>query len=329
MYSVAGVTVNRTGTVAASRSGQSGSGIADKRRAKTFTQPEGSVTSTVPVHNNDVPATAACPHANQKVPKWVEQWRDAGRLILLLDFDGTLAPIVPRPESAAILPEARTALLRLLELGNVDIAIVSGRGLSDARRMVGLTTVAYAGNHGMEIDGPGVHQIHEQAAAARPVLDHIVERLRAPLGEIEGAILEDKGLTLTIHYRLVDDSQAANVRQLVKEATVDHPEIRVTEGKMVLEVRPAVEWDKGRAVAFLLDHLRPASDVPVIYIGDDATDEDAFRALRKREGPGEGIIVADPPRATTLARSFLRWPEEVAELLHGLAASQRGPSNGP
>ena len=282
------------------------------------------MTGTVPVRNSDVPGITPRPHAEQRVPIWIERWGEDGRLVLLLDFDGTLAPIVSRPENAAILPEARAALLRLLELGNVDIAIVSGRGLSDARRMVGISTIAYAGNHGMEIDGPGVHQVHEEAAAARPLLDRVVEQLRPRLQAIDGAILEDKGLTLTIHYRLVDESQVTKVQQLVTDATAGHPELRVTEGKMILEVRPAVDWDKGRAVRFLLDHLQPSPRVPVIYIGDDVTDEDAFRTLEARGERGEGVIVANRPPEASLARSFLRSPQEVAELLHALADGQPG-----
>src|SRR5690606_25786487 len=92
------------------------------------------------------------------------------------------------------------------------------------------------------------------------------------------------------------------------------------EGKELLEVRPAVDWDKGRAVEFLLDQISPPAGTPVVYLGDDRTDEDAFRALRKQTRlSGEGVIVADPPPAESLASSFLRYPREVAELLQALA----------
>ena len=255
----------------------------------------------------------------ERLPRWLEAWERSGRLVLLLDFDGTLSPIVPRPEAAAILPAARDSLLRLLGCETVDVAVVSGRGLADARSRVGLAEIAYAGNHGMEIEGADFRQIHEEAAAARPALEEVVRELRPKILPISGALLEDKGLTLSIHYRLVDPQEVEQIRTLVRAAVGDRSDLRVTEGKKVLEVRPAVKWDKGRAVRFLLEQLRPAAGTPVLYVGDDTTDEDAFRALAEWEGgTGEGIIVADPLPERTAATAFLRDPEEVARLLERL-----------
>jgi trehalose 6-phosphate phosphatase len=244
----------------------------------------------------------ALPHALGRAAEWRGAWRRSGGLVLLLDLDGTLAPIATRPELAAVPVRTRAALDRLLGAPGVRAAVVSGRGVADAREHAGIPGIAYAGNHGMEMEGPGLRRVHPEARAARPELEAAAAALGKALAEVPGAFLEDKGLTLSVHFRL---------------APADR--LRLTAGKMVLEVRPRVEWDKGRAVLFLLDHLRPPPAAPVLYLGDDATDEDAFRALAERGGAGEGIVVAESPPADTAARSWLRSPEEVAALFEALA----------
>lgn len=258
-------------------------------------------------------------HALERVAAWGDAWRRSGRLVLLLDFDGTLAPIVSRPELAAIPERTRAALDRLLARPGVDAAVVSGRGMADARERAGIPGIAYAGNHGMEIEGPGVHRVHPEARAARPELEAAAASAARALEAVPGAFVEDKGLTLSVHYRLAPADRVAEVREAVHGAVVGRPGLRVTEGKMVLEVRPRVEWDKGRAVDFLLDHLRPPAGAPVLYLGDDTTDEDAFRALRDRGGAGEGIVVAEAPPERTAARAWLRSPGEVGTLFEALA----------
>jgi trehalose 6-phosphate phosphatase len=262
------------------------------------------------------------PHASERVPAWREAWSRSGRLVLLLDFDGTLAPIVARPEEAAMLPATRVAVERLLAMPGVEMAVVSGRGMGDARERAALPGIAYAGNHGMEIEGPAVRRIHEEAAAARPFLAEVADRLRRELAGIAGAFVEDKGLTLSIHYRLVDRHRVDEVRLHVLGAVAGNPQLRTMEGKEILEIRPAVDWHKGRAVEFLLGEVDPPSGTPVVYIGDDVTDEDAFRALRDWPGgSGEGVVVGDPPAKDTAAASYVRDPREVGELLAALAGA--------
>ena len=258
-------------------------------------------------------------HALERVAIWRDAWRRSGALVLLLDFDGTLAPIVDRPELAAMPERTRRALERLMAMPGVTAAVVSGRGLADVRERAALGDVAYAGNHGMEIGGAGMHRIHPEAAAARPELEAAGARIMADLEGIDGAFVEDKGLTLSIHYRLAPE-QEANVREIVLEAVDGRPGLRVTEGKMVLEVRPRVEWDKGRAALFLLEQMHPPVGAPVLYLGDDRTDEDAFRALRGWSPAAEGVLVADPPPAESAATAYLRDPAEVGALFEALAA---------
>jgi len=264
---------------------------------------------------------ASLPHARERLPAWRETWRSTGFLVLLLDFDGTLAPIVDRPEDAAALPEAHDALRLLAARPDVRLAVISGRGLADVRGRFELEGADYAGNHGMEIEGPGLSEVHPEARAARPRLESAAAAVRPLVEEVPGALLEDKGLTLSVHYRMAAPEAGARLREGGRRAVEPLEGLRLTEGKMVLEIRPRVEWHKGRAVRFLLERIRPREGCPILYLGDDTTDEDAFREL---EGKGEGVLVAEELPETTAARSWVRDPGEVAELLGALAATEPG-----
>jgi trehalose 6-phosphate phosphatase len=258
------------------------------------------------------------PDAGTRVGAWCGAWRRSGALVLLLDFDGTLAPIVAHADEAAMPPETRVALDRLRAMPGVTAAVVSGRALADVRARAALDGIPYAGNHGMEIEGPGVHRIHPEAQAARPSLEVVAARLAPALVSIPGAFLEDKGLTLSLHYRMAAEGAGAAVRALAEAAVAGREELALTEGKMVLEVRPRVDWHKGKAVLFLLDHLRPPAGAPVLYLGDDRTDEDAFRALRA-SGRGEGVLISPDPPADSAAAAHLADPHAVGAFFAALA----------
>jgi len=261
------------------------------------------------------------PHARALVDGWREARRRAGRMLVALDYDGTLLPIAPRPE-AAVLPEGTRALVaRLAARPDTYVAVISGRGLEDIRARVGLEGVYYAGNHGLEIEGPGLRKVHEGALEALPQIAACAAELRARLAGVEGVVLEDKRITLSVHYRLVsDEEEVARVRREVLATCGDHAELRITTGKRVLEVRPAVDWDKGRAIRFLVEALglETTTRAPVVFFGDDLTDEDAFRALR---GRGDGVLVApaEEVRPDTAATALVESTEEVLELLEALA----------
>jgi trehalose 6-phosphate phosphatase len=261
----------------------------------------------------------ALPSAWDALPGWLQQWREHACLVLLLDFDGTLAPIVERPEAAAMPADTRVALERLLGRADIEAALISGRGMADVRERAALPGIAYAGNHGMEIHGPGVERIHPDAKAARPALERMIDTLSGPLGGIPGAILEDKGLTLSVHDRMVAAERRAEIAGLVRQCVEGEAELRITEGKRVLEVRPRIDWHKGKAVEFLLDEVAPPAGAPVLYLGDDTTDEDAFGALRERNVNGGGVLVAEAPPPFTLAGWGLRDPAEVGRFLATLA----------
>jgi len=210
---------------------------------------------------------------------------DADGLAVFTDFDGTLAPIVDRPDAASMPPAVEEELAVLRDHPETAVAVVSGRALDDLRERVDVDGIAYAGNHGLELHGDGETVVNPDAQQARNAINAVCQRLRETI-DVPGAVVENKGVTATVHYRMVDDSGVPLVRDRVQDA-VAPTSLRLTEGKEVLELRPDVEWDKGRAVEWLLDHLTSDSEQwPPVYVGDDTTDEAAFRAL-----PDDGVGV--------------------------------------
>lgn len=241
--------------------------------------------------------------------------KSAGRrVVVFLDYDGTLTPIVERPEDA-VLPEKARALLRSLAR-RCPLAVVSGRDLADVRTRVGLAGLIYAGSHGFDIEGPGIRHQHPRAQAAVGALQAAAAEIAAATAGIEGVQLEPKRFALAVHHRRTPAAEVAAVRAVVEAALARHAELRVNEGKMVFDLQPDIGWDKGRAVLWLLRALHlDRSDVLPVYIGDDLTDEDAFRALADR---GIGIVV-QASRRPSAARFVVRDVAQVRALLAGLA----------
>lgn len=235
-----------------------------------------------------------------------------------LDFDGTLSPIVERPEQAALPPGTAGALERLA--GRFPVVIVSGRGAADVRSRVGLDGVWYAGSHGFEItDGRGRPVPGNPAARHERLvgeLDGIERSLRERFGETDGLLVERKPFGVAVHYRLLPSAEAEVVAAAGGLAGA-RPDLEVVHGKRVAEIRPAVEWHKGTAFLWVAGRLRPDGAGPLVYLGDDTTDEDAFRAVA---GRGTGILVAEEPRPTA-ATYLLRDPDEVRRFLERLAGA--------
>jgi len=241
--------------------------------------------------------------------------REVGkRGLLLLDYDGTLTPIVERPELALLPPDVARTLRTLSR--RLKVVIMSGRSLRDLRKLVGEKGVYYGGNHGLEIRGPGISFVLPEATRLRPLLRRVSRELRKRTKGVKGALVEDKGLSLSLHYRLVDPEREGEVRRILEEVLEPHRDrLRITEGKKVLEVRPNLRWDKGRASLLLLRLLDPERKLLPVYLGDDRTDEDAFRVLNPRGGVT--VLVSERP-ANSNARFFLRSPKEVALFLQML-----------
>jgi len=240
---------------------------------------------------------------------------DGRQLVVFLDYDGTLSPIAPRPE-LAVLPDAtRRVLGKLAERWTT--AIISGRALADARELVGLDNVIYAGNHGLEIEGPATSGISRNLADDyRDDVARACAQIERALGSVPGSLVENKVYSLSVHYRLVADADVARVTEAVTNALEACPRLVRHDGKKVYELRPAIDWNKGRAVTWLHEILQErGGDAYPAYVGDDVTDEDAFRALA---GIGVGILVNDTERPTA-ATWRLDDTEEVREFLARLA----------
>ncbi len=227
---------------------------------------------------------------------------------LFLDYDGTLVPIASRPDQATFDDDGR-ALLRALA-GMFPVAIVSGRARAIVRSLVGVPSLYYVGNHGLEISGPRVRR--NVAVPARWRRD-----LAAFLGAIEadapsGLVIERKGVTASVHYRLVsieDRSRWLPTLRRRLAAWVAGDRLDLVRGKAVYELRPPLDWDKGAAVRWLISRPGMTDRTPV-YLGDDTTDEDAFRAVR---ADGVGVLVGRPRRSA--ARYRLAGPAAVRRLL--------------
>lgn len=231
--------------------------------------------------------------------------RSGGRLAVFLDYDGTLTPIVSHPENAWLSESMRQTLRSLA--GRMPVAILSGRDLDDVRGRVHVDGIVYAGNHGFDIAGAGGVR-RELGAAYLPMLGAAEMELREALDEISGAQLERKHFSVAAHYRNVNENDASRVAVAVDAVAAKHPELRRINGKKVYELLPDIDWNKGKAVLWLLEtlELERGKAFP-IFIGDDRTDEDAFSALEKR---GVGILVSEEPQATA-ARYWLKNPDEV------------------
>ncbi len=211
------------------------------------------------------------------------------------DYDGTLTPIVAKPELAVLSQPMRDCLCELNK--HYNVAIISGRKLSDVKACVGLDGVYYAGNHGLEILIPQ----HEDVACMmgsefKATMDSIYQELEAELGAIKGILIEHKIYTLSVHYRLVAPSIYDVIERAVNQCLQAHENIRLHLGKKVFELRPKLAWNKGHAVNYLMQLLQDKGEKPYpIYLGDDVTDEDAFREVQHK---GVGVLVSDEARQT-------------------------------
>jgi trehalose 6-phosphate phosphatase len=237
-------------------------------------------------------------------------------LFIFLDYDGTLTPIVKTPDRAILSSQTREVLRKLSENPSCKVAIISGRSLEDIKNMLTLKSVIYSGNHGLEIEGPKLRFITPISETYRKVMTQIKDELTGKIASFKGAFIEDKGLSLTLHFRLVKPKQIPLLKTAFHETVILRlvaNKIKIKAGKKVLEVRPILEWDKGKVVLWLFGRQKccgTEAEILPVYIGDDLTDEDAFKALQHL---GITIFVGKPK--PSYAHYYLKNPDEVRELL--------------
>lgn len=243
----------------------------------------------------------------------------ASHIALFLDFDGTVSEIVPVPDDAELDERIRKTLLSLVTGDDFTLSVVSGRAISDVRSRIGLKNAIYVGNHGLEIESGDVRFREPSAEALRGELRCLALQLKLALSETDGLEVEDKGLTLSVHIRRVTEDLQDWVRNVTRGTVGRYPAFQIREGKMVLEISPRVEWNKGRAIEWIAHQVLPPSSLN-IYIGDDLTDEDAFAALP------EGITIKVGGFSDTAAEYLLPDVSAVGLFLEWLDhAKQHAP----
>ncbi|OMP04110.1 Trehalose-phosphatase [Corchorus olitorius] len=247
------------------------------------------------------------------------------QIVMFLDYDGTLSPIVEDPDRAFMSKKMRKTVRKLAKC--FPTAIVSGRCRDKVYKFVKLAELYYAGSHGMDIKGPEKRSksnkdsdevLFQPASEFLPMIDEVYKQLVETTKSTPGAKVENNKFCLSVHFRCVDEKKWSELAQQVRSVLKEYPKLRLTQGRKVLEIRPTIKWDKGKALEFLLESLGFANctDVFPVYIGDDRTDEDAFKILRDR-GQGFGILVSKFPKETNASYS-LQEPDEVMDFLRRL-----------
>jgi trehalose 6-phosphate phosphatase len=262
-----------------------------------------------------VPARAWLPDLSDALTDFDLTRQVANKTVAVFcDYDGALTPIVDRPEDATIPPATLAALEALAEL--TVVGVVSGRDLADVMEMVPTEQVWFAGSHGFDVRKPdGTREEFTEGAAALPELESAEAQLAERLGAIEGAWAERKRFAIAVHYRATPDAQIDELETMIGEIAAAHDALRMTGGKKIFELRPDIDWHKGRAVRWLIDAagLDPATTLP-IFIGDDVTDEDGFAEVRNR---GVGVVVGTEDRHTA-AHLRVDDPDATRALLEKL-----------
>ena len=266
------------------------------------------------------------PHFSQTIPNVFSDHSEMDTLlenrkpVFFFDYDGTLTPIVKDPDSAVLTDETRDLLSQLAQTHRV--AVVSGRDMDVLREFIRLDGLIYAGSHGFRISGPdGLHMEHEDAREYVKSMDDTEAKLRESLeNEIRGVKVERKHYAIAVHYRNAPERAFKQIENTLDQLVENCPDYKIGKGKKVMELKPSLDWHKGRAVNWIMDqlHLSGAEDHVPVYLGDDITDEDAFRSLAD---DGIGIIVGDHGQPSA-ARYRLENVEEVNQFLYRIIHSE-------
>lgn len=251
-------------------------------------------------------------------PEIVSRLRGAKGLFLALDFDGVLSPIAARPDLANLPLTTRELLEQFIACPFVRTGIISGRALLDVKARVGLSGVVFAGNHGAEIDLNGLATSRGIAQDCREQLSYTWNQLNELFSGLSGILLEDKGLGVGIHYREIDPSEVANFHQRFVDWAQSVPaSLEIMHGKKMYEIRPKGSWNKGDALSYIWDTV--AHEFLPMFMGDDLTDEDGFRALQ-----GKGITIYVGEEKQSYAQYNLPSQQDVVVFLGRLLAEAKG-----
>ncbi len=240
------------------------------------------------------------------------------KIVFFLDYDGTLTPIVSRPDLALLSREMKDVLISLSQ--RYSVAVVSGRMRQDVEKLVDIKGLIYAGSHGFDIAGPDMNMVHPGVKDIIPAVDQATALFKDKLASFSGVLIEEKKFSVAVHYRLAGDEALPVIKKCVDQAVKKDDRLRLMHGKKVFEILPAIDWNKGKAVRWLMEALNFSWEgVSVIYIGDDTTDEDAFRAVR---GRGTSILVGEVKDGSA-ADFQLSSPQQVREFFEKVMTARK------
>lgn len=252
----------------------------------------------------------------------IEKRLKGRHVCLFLDCDGTIAPIADSPDKAEVSGRTKSVLSSLAKAADTSLAVISGRPLSELKAMIGLSGIIYAGNHGLEVEGIDAVTPWRAPSDYMNDLGSAKELIVKKFSSTRGILIEDKGSSLCLHYRMADVDE----KQFISEALetigpyVSSGKFSILYGKKVVEVRPPGGWNKGDVVRMILERARSEhkdKDIAAVYVGDDLTDEDAFRVLSD-----DGITVVVGNRSGSLAKYRAEDTAEVYEFLVMLLKSR-------
>lgn len=234
--------------------------------------------------------------------------KKTSKIFLMLDYDGTIVPIAKKPDLALLDSKTKKILKKIiLRKKRFRVAIVSGRSIKRLKQLIGLRDLYYVGVHGLEIKGPNLSFVHRTAVKIRPLLVEVYKELVKKLDKVEGVLVENKGLTITIHYRLASRRSIPFIAKRVIEAK-NNAGLKLLKGKKVFELAPPVDWGKGKATLVLLEKF--GFKLTPVYFGDNRTDEDAFKALRNI-----GLTVVVGKKRKSTAKYYVKNVGEVLKFL--------------
>lgn len=243
----------------------------------------------------------------------------SGFIFLLLDYDGTLIPFKDKPSDVTTPKKIKKIIRELIKNQKIMVIIVTGRSLYDIKKLLNINGLSFIALHGLCIEtSDGVQFSWKQSNQVQLLIKQIKKDIEDEIKKENGAFLEDKGLTLVLHYRLLSINKIQKIKKKFKNAvnTNDRKNIlEIINGEKVIETRPK-GWNKGKAIEMLLTKYAKKKDIFPIYIGDDITDEDAFKVLKKR---GISIYVANQSKRMTTARYWVKNPDEVFCFLQSLS----------